>query len=75
MNGKNTAAIDKIISKEALKDFERVNRLPNGKIRKKHIPYSLSQETEEAREIKLNYVADIITEEEYKAYCLKYNLR
>ena len=37
--------------------------------------YTLSQETMEAREIKRQYLADEITEEEYKSWCLKYNLR
>lgn len=72
---KNTNAIDKIIAELALKDFERVNKNKNGKYYKNHRPYSLSSETNEARQIKHDYLQDVISEEEYKSYCLKYNLR
>ena len=74
---KNTNAIDKIIAKEAMKDYLAMNpRLSNGRPKyKKHRPYSLSNDTNEARQIKIDYLNDTITEEEYKAYCLKYNLR
>ena len=73
---KNTAAIDKIIAAEALKDYERMNpRTTNGGRKyKKYRPYTLSPATEEAREIKADYIADRITEEQYKSYCLRYNL-
>jgi hypothetical protein len=74
---KNTNAIDKIIAKEAMKDYLAMNpRLSNGKSKyKTYHPYSLSDDTNEARQIKIDYLNDTITEEEYKAYCLKYNLR
>jgi hypothetical protein len=74
---KNTNAIDKIIAKEAMKDYLAMNpKLSNGKSKyKTYHPYSLSDNTNEARQIKIDYLNDIITEEEYKAYCLKYNLR
>lgn len=74
---KNTDAIDKIIAKEAMKDYLAMNpRLSNGKPKyKTYHPYSLSYNTNEARQIKIDYLNDTITEEEYKAYCLKYNLR
>ena len=74
---KNTDAIDKIIAKEAMKDYLAMNpRLSNGKPKyKTYHPYSLSYNTNEARQIKIDYLNDIISEEEYKAYCLKYNLR
>lgn len=73
---KNTAAIDKIIAAEALKDYERMNPRTTSGMRKykKHRPYTLSPATEEAREIKADYIADRITEEQYKSYCLRYNL-
>lgn len=73
---KNTAAIDKIISELAFRDYRAYNPLlASGKPKyKKHHPYTLSPETNEARGIKADYLADSITEEEYKAYCLKYNL-
>lgn len=74
---KNTNAIDKIIAKEAMKDYLAMNpRLSNGESKyKTYHPYSLSDDTNEARQIKIDYLNDTITEEEYKAYCLKYNLR
>ena len=73
---KNTNAIDKIISELAMKDYLAYNpRKANGKPKyKTYHPYTLSPETNEAREIKLKYLADEITEEEYKGYCLRYNL-
>lgn len=74
---KNINAIDKIISELAMKDYLHANpRKANGRAKyKKYCPYSLSNETMEAREIKQKYLHDEITEEEYKAYCLRYNLR
>ena len=73
---KNTNAIDKIISELAMKDYLAYNpRKANGKPKyKTYHPYTLSPETNEAREIKLKYLSDEITEEEYKGYCLRYNL-
>lgn len=73
---KNTNAIDKIINELARKDFLAMNPLNKDGLRKysTHRPYSLSMETLEAVEIRKQYVRDLITEEEYKAYCLKYNL-
>lgn len=73
---KNTAAIDKIIAVLAYKDYRAYNPLKaDGRPKyKKHRPYSLSAETNEAREIKADYLADKITEEEYKAHCLRFNL-
>ena len=73
---KNTNAIDKIISELSMKDFLVVNLLINGKRKyKKHRQYSLSDETLESLEIKHQYLINEITEEEYKAYCLRYNIR
>ena len=37
--------------------------------------YTLSEETMEAMQIRNNYLADKITEVEYKRWCLEYNLR
>ena len=73
---KNTNAIDKIIAELAYKDYRAYNPVnADGRQKyKSHRPYSLSSETNEAREIKSDYLADRITESEYKAYCLKYNL-
>lgn len=74
---KNTNGIDKIIAELAFKDYRRANPLKtNGRPKfKKYHPYTLSAETNEAREIKEDYLRDRITEEEYKAWCLRYNLR
>ena len=74
---KNTNAIDKIIAELAMKDYLQANpKKADGKQKyKKHHAYSLSEETMEAREIKRQYLTDEITEEEYKSWCLKYNLR
>lgn len=73
---KNVNAIDKIIAELAMRDYRAANPLKaNGRPKyKKHHPYSLSAETEEARQIKIKYLKDEISEEEYKAWCLSYNL-
>lgn len=73
---KNVNAIDKIISQLAMKDYLAYNpRTKDGKPKyKKHRPYTLSPDTIEARNIKEMYLNDTIDENEYKAYCLKYNL-
>lgn len=73
---KNVDAINKIISELAMKDYLSMNpRLANGKPKyKKYRPYGLSIETNEAREILHQYLHDKITEEEYKGWCLRYNL-
>ena len=73
---KNTAAIDKIIGQLAYKDYLAYNpRNSKGMpIYKKYHPYTLSPETNEAREIRRQYLEDEISEEEYKAWCLRWNL-
>lgn len=73
---KNYNAIDKIIAQLAMKDYRMANPLrSDGKPKyKTYRPYSLSAETEEARQIKIQYMRDEITEEEYKEWCLKWNL-
>lgn len=73
---KNTKAIEKIIAELAYKDYLRTNpRKPDGRPKyKKHRPYTLSPETNEARQILIDYTADRITETEYKSFCLRYNL-
>jgi hypothetical protein len=68
--------IDFIIVKLAYRDYYNSN-FKNGKRRsKKHIPYSLSQETNEAREIySLIYGKDTVSkeiEETIKAYLLPF---
>lgn len=71
---KNTNAIDKIIAHYAMIDYEKCNKLKNGRYRKKHVPYSLSGNTMEARQVKIDYLNNDISEEEYKAFCLRFNL-
>ena len=73
---KNVDAINKIISELAMKDYIAYNtRLANGKPKyKRHKPYTLSEETNEAREILHQYLHEQINEEEYKSWCLRYNL-
>ena len=72
----NTVAIDKIIAELAMKDYLAYNpRKADGRPKyKTHHPYTLSVETNEAREIKRQYVAGEIDEKQYKAWCLRYNL-
>ena len=72
----NTGSIDKIIATLAMKDYLRYNpKRSDGCPRyKKHHPYTLSAETNEAREIKASYLHGEITENEYKAWCLRWNL-
>lgn len=73
---KNTNAIDKIIAECAMRDYLAANPVNKAGLRKykKHRPYTLSQVTNDARQIKADYLSDRINEEEYKAFCLKYNL-
>ena len=73
---KNINAIEKIIKELAMKDYFTMNPVDKNGIRKykKYRPYSLSDETNEAREIRDKYLHDEISEEEYKAWCLRYNL-
>ncbi len=80
---KNTNAINKIIAELSLRDYKaRCKRLTkkqidNIKTGRKTLSdyggYSLAQDTMDAVEIKRQYVSEEISEEEYKAYCLKYN--
>ena len=73
---KNVEAINKIISDLAMKDYLKINpRNSDGSRKyKHHYLYTLSEETKEAKEILHQYLYDEITEEKYKAYCLRYNL-
>ena len=68
---KNVNAIDKIIAELSMKCYESANRRTAGRVKS----YTLSTECLEAIEIKHDYLSGKITVEEYKAYCLKYNLR
>ena len=72
----NTAAIDKIIAELAYKDYRTYNPLrSDGRPKyRQHRPYTLSADTNEAREVKSDYLTGRISEEQYKAWCLRYNL-
>lgn len=76
---KNFAAIEKIIKELSYRDFIAAAKKkgtygkpynPNRKI----TGYSLSPETLEALQVKWDYRDGKISEEEYKAFCLKHNL-
>lgn len=68
---KNTNAIDKIIGEMSMQCYLSARKKTCGHLKS----YSLSAECLEAIQTKRDYVAGKISEEEYKAYCLKYNLR
>ena len=83
----NTNAIDKIIKELSYRDyiatwkkypksFIDYYRGTTNKKPRKYYPftYVLGIETEEALSIKKDYIAGIIDENAYKAYCLKFNL-
>ena len=83
----NTNAIDKIIKELSYRDYTAawgkypISFIPyyKGIVTRKprnYYPftYVLGIETEEALSIKKDYITGIIGENEYKAYCLKYNL-
>lgn len=81
---KNTAGIEKIIANLAAKDYSAsMNRLTaaqrkNIATQKKTLAdyggVILGEKTREAMEIRDDYLQEKITEEEFKAWCLKYNL-
>jgi len=81
MKSKNVNSIDKIIAELSMKDYKaQRNKLTdrqkyNVSIGKRQFSYDLSAETLEAIEIKHSYINDILSENDYKSYCLKYNLR
>ena len=67
---KNVNAIDKIIAELSMQCYLSARKRTVGRVKS----YTLSTECLEAIEIKHDYLSGEITEEEYKAYCLKYNL-
>ena len=69
--GKNLNAINKIIKEMSYRDFVAATR----KFTRKINGYSLSEETLEAIKVKYDYINGKITEEQYKSFCLNYNLR
>lgn len=69
--GKNLNAINKIIKELSHRDFVAATRNFHRQIKS----YSLSMETLEAMKVKYDYINERITEEEYKGFCLNYNLR
>lgn len=82
---KNVTAIEKIIKKLSYRDYNakckkltlsQKRNLATGKTTlSDYGGYTLSEETMEAIEIKHGYQEGKISEEQYKAWCLKYNLR
>ena len=68
---KNTNAIDKIIGEMSMQCYLSARRKMRGHLKS----YTLSTECLKAIETKRNYITGKISEEEYKAYCLRYNLR
>ena len=68
---KNVNAIDKIIAELSMQCYLSARKRKVERVKY----YTLSAECLEAIEIKHDYLSGKITEEEYKAYCLKYNLR
>ena len=79
---KNVSAIDKIISSLSLRDYKAKwdtlteKQKESYRIGKNYgkFQYSLGQDTMTAIETKRDYLANKITEEEYKAFCLNYNI-
>ena len=79
---KNVSAIDKIISNLSLRDYKAKwdtlteKQKESYRIGKKYgqFQYTLGRDTMTAIETKRDYLADKITEEEYKAFCLEYNI-
>lgn len=80
---KNVVAIDKIIAQLSLRDYKvAYNTLikTKGKWNKRTgMPnrvesYTLGSDTEEAIEVKHKYIKEEINEDEYKAWCLRWNL-
>lgn len=85
---KNINAIDKIIAELTKRDYisqwskypESFKLYYKGLIAKKprnYFPfsYTLAIDTAEAIDIKHQYIKGTITESEYKAFCLRHNLR
>lgn len=67
---KNVNAIDKIIAELSMQCYLAASRKSIGRV----TSYTLSQECLDAIELKHDYQNGIITEEEYKAWCLRWNL-
>lgn len=78
-------AIEKIIEELSYKDYnakcqkltlsQKHNLAMGKKTLSNYGGYTLSEETMEAIEIKHGYQEGKISEEEYKTWCLRYNLR
>lgn len=67
---KNVKAINKIIAELSMQCYLTANRKTTGRLKS----YTLSQECLDAIDLKHDYQNGTITEEEYKAWCLKWNL-
>lgn len=71
LDGKNLNAINKIIKELSYRDFVAATRNFTRKIKS----YSLGSDTLESMKVKYDYINERISEEEYKGFCLNYNLR
>lgn len=67
---KNVKAIDKIIAELSMQCYLAARRKTVGRVKN----YTLSQECLDAIDLKHDYQNGAITEEEYKAWCLRWNL-
>lgn len=82
---KNISAIEKIITELYFRDYndsmKKLTKTQKNNIRlgkKTFFDYGgvhFQKETMEAMRIRNDYIADKITEEEYKRWCMEYNLR
>ena len=82
---KNINAIEKIITELCLRDYkacvkkltkaQKINIRFGKKTLSDYGGYTLSEETKEAMRVRNDYIADKITEEEYKRWCIEYNTR
>lgn len=68
---KNVNTINKIIGELSYRDYMAKKRKTKGKVKS----YSLSAETMQAIDIKHDYLNGDISENDYKSFCLRYNLR
>lgn len=81
MENRDTNAIDKIIAELSMRDYKsQWNKLTgkqkyNVQIGKRQFSYMLSTETTDVLEIKHAYKEGSLSENDYKSWCLKYNLR
>ena len=71
---KNINAIEKIITELYFRDY-KASMKKLTKTQKNNIRLHFQKETMEAMRIRNDYIADKITEEEYKRWCMEYKYR